>query len=175
MRQIQVQLKISNKAIYLMKMYLHKGPYIQRGRGFGSIFSSVVNRVLPALRVFKNQVARSPLMQELGASLRDNAVHGVKQLAADVLAGRNVKKHIKENIGKARNDILRTIEDSNQQQEAAVATATKRKRLPAKRRIPIKRIRKSVFQDLSDSEEVPSEDDDGGSDGGGGGDTETVG
>lgn len=137
-----------------MKMHLHKGPYIQRGHGFGSIFSSVVNRVLPALKIFKNQVAQSPLLREIGASLRDNAVQGVKQLAADALAGRDVKHNIKENIGKARSDILKKIEGGSWQE---AATTSKRKRQPARRQIPIKRIRKSVFQDLSDSEEDPAD------------------
>lgn len=157
-------------------MYLHKGPYfqrggsagrraVQRGRGLGSVFSSVFQKVLPALKIFKSHLSQSPLMREIGTSLRNHALQGVKQLAADAVAGRNVKAGINKSLEKARADIASTLEKrANEKREQAVAPkpptdaanvsrGVQRRGQPTslqRRRVPVKRIKKSVFEDVSD-------------------------
>lgn len=110
-------------------------------------------------------------MREIGSSLRDTALQGVKQVTADTLAGRNIKSSINNSISRARADIARTIEnDLDRQQGKSVAAATtvkpgvvaasakpaKKRRLVqmvARRRIPVKRMRRSVFEDLTDDDD----------------------
>jgi hypothetical protein len=104
---------------------MRRGPLLQRGRGFGSAVSSIYRDVIPALKLFGNNVAKSAIGQSIGATLKKSAIQGVKRLASDAIAGKNIKRSLVSNLSRAKNDIEKTIT------EARPAAVIKRRQQPS--------------------------------------------
>jgi hypothetical protein len=159
-------------------MYHLRTPYLQRGRGFGSFFGSVFRHAIPALKMLGGKLLGSPVVQSVGSSLRHSALQGVRQVAADAIAGRNIKQSVGNNLknfnsslSEARDLVSRAVrgaaEDGRENDAVptpALRTATttqrtpqRRRAAPIRRRAPVKRLRKSVFADDEDEEEWQDE------------------
>lgn len=155
-------------------MYVHRGPYLQRGRGLGNIFGSLFRTVLPALKTLRSYsltALKSNLVRNAGRSIASSALQGGISAVTDALDGKNVKKSLNSSLSNAKRELSRTIKES----AAAGRVVKPQKRSRSIKPPPPKRFRgastpasrrrrappvKSVFVDDID------DDDDGSSTGG---------
>ena len=83
-------------------MRFHSGPYIQRGRGVGSVFRAFAQFVLPALKAIGKNIISSPTVRKLGKAtlkgVKRTAVDAGLNIANDALAGENIIDSIKKNV-----------------------------------------------------------------------------
>jgi hypothetical protein len=77
---------------------LHRGPYVQRGRGFGSTLSAMFKGVIPAAQLMGKQVLASPLTKTVVKAAKRSARDAGLQLANDLLHGKQIKNSLKENV-----------------------------------------------------------------------------
>lgn len=93
-------------------MNYHVGPRYQRGRGLGSIFGALFRGLAPiaklGLRAGKSFIA-NPAVRQFGQSALNMARESAKNIALDVLEGRNVKDSAQEELEKARSKIASTL------------------------------------------------------------------
>ena len=85
-----------------------RGPMLQRGRGLGGIFSSLLRTLGPTVQT----IGRSSLAQGIGDNIMTAASNGGLAMIGDVLAGENVLKSAKKNflgIGDDDNDAAKTV------------------------------------------------------------------
>ena len=127
----------------------HRGPYVQRGRGFGSLFSSLFRYAVPALKTLGGKIMNSSITRNVGKTLANSAMQGGLSLAADGLAGKNVGESFSKNIEKARQDVASTL----RKEAVSRRPPAKRKRMPPPRKPVLKQAkkqgqpRKSLFED----------------------------
>ena len=130
----------------IVSMYTHRGPYVQRGQGIGNVFGSIFGKVLPSLRLFGQSVMRNPIARQIGRVLKDQAIQGVKRVAADAIAGKNIGQSFNKNLNHARNKIAKTIESAGEKAPAEVIRPpAKRKPEGVRRRLVVKKIKTGVF------------------------------
>lgn len=87
---------------------LHRGPYIQRGRGFGSTLNTMFKGVVPIMRVVGRDLYNAPLTQAVLNTAKRSALEAGLNVANDVLEGKNVKDSLKGNL----NEVNRKVTDS---------------------------------------------------------------
>ena len=129
-------------------MYLHKSrPFIQRGRGFGNLFSSIFRTVIPALKIFGAKAVNSPLIQSIGNDLKNSALENSKNFAADVIEGNNIKQSLTNRLGEfgntlttARKRIAGAIKTGLRDDKGNIHLAKTKARVPRKQ--PVKRVRR---------------------------------
>jgi hypothetical protein len=132
-----------------MIRHYHQGPFLQRGRGIGSVLSALFSNITPVLKGLGRRAVNSGLVRNLGNTLVDSAVKGGLNFATDALSGGNLKESATTNLAAAKRELAKTIKRS-------IRT---RRRPAAKRPATAKRAR-NVFDAGTDSGE---------SDNGGGG------
>lgn len=88
---------------------LHRGPFIQRGRGFGSALSSMYKSFVPALQLFGKKILASPLTQQVLQTAKRSATQAGLNVATDVLQGKKVKDSLTENISTAKQAVTDSI------------------------------------------------------------------
>ena len=118
-------------------MYIHRGAFSQRGRGLGSIFSSLIRAVIPAASKVGKAMLKSPITKELLKTAKDTAIQGGVSLAADALRGEDMSESLQQNLNMAKERMADSME-----------TAFTRKRPGNKRKKPRrggvgKRLRRS--------------------------------
>ena len=93
-------------------MNYHLGPRYQRGRGLGSIFSALFRGLAPVarlgIRAGKSLIA-NPLVRQLGQNAFDAAKASARNVAMDVIEGKNLKDSVQQELEKARNKISTTL------------------------------------------------------------------
>ena len=93
-------------------MRFHSGPRTQKGRGLGSILSALFRGLAPVakigMRMGKNLVS-SPLMQKVGATAVEAAKKSAANIAADVIAGNNMKESAQRELNAAKEKIATTL------------------------------------------------------------------
>ena len=106
------------------------GARVQRGHGFGSLFSGLLRSV-------------APLIKRGALALGKRALTTGAQIAGDVVSGQNIKKATKRRAGRALMSSLLATPPHPGKRIKRTATPTKRiKRTAARRRIsPTKRQR----------------------------------
>ena len=99
---------------------LHRGPFIQRGRGIGSTLSAVFKDVVPVVKVMGQKIADSPITQQVVKTAKRSAREAGLNIATDVLEGRDFEESLSQNVSTAK----RAVKDSLKQalQEAQVST-----------------------------------------------------
>ena len=118
----------------------------QEGEGIGSFFSSIFRKLIPFATKAAKTVAGSSLAKETGKALKETAISGITNVAADVIGGnKTLQESAAENLTKAREDISTAIKASRKRGSAKAKVKTKGNK---KRRITRKRY--SVFDDEYD-------------------------
>lgn len=86
----------------------HRKRNVQRGRGLGSILSSLFSKIAPFARTLFNigtKVVKSAPAQEVIKSAKNEALKTGIQVADDVLKGKNVKESIRSNVENAAKNV----------------------------------------------------------------------
>ena len=122
----------------------------QEGEGIGSFFSSIFKKLMPIATKAVKTVAGSSLAKETGKALKDTAVSGLTNMAADVIGGnKTIQESAAENLMKAREDISSAIKASRKRSSGSGSVKAKVKSKGNKKRKK-KRMRYSVFDDEFD-------------------------
>jgi hypothetical protein len=148
-----------------MILQYHQGPYLQRGRGVGSVLSALFRRVTPALKMMGRQVAGSKVVRDIGGTLLNSAVQGGLNFAADALNGENLKESAATSVTTAKRELAKTIRRSIPAKVRLPSAGAAKRKTSRPVRPPAKRAR-TVFDEATD--EDGDDDDDGGGDGSGG-------
>ena len=94
----------------------------QEEEGIGSFFGSIFRNLIPFA------VAGSSLVKETGKVLKDSAITGLTNVAADVIGGdKTFEESISNNLSKAREDISTAIKASRKRGSDNVKTKVKTK------------------------------------------------
>ena len=120
----------------------------QEGEGIGSFFSSIFKKLIPFATKAAKTVAGSSLAKETGKALKDSAISGLTNMAADVIGGnKTIQESAAENLTKAREDISSAIKASRKRGSGSVKAKVKTKGSKKRKK---KRMRYSVFDDEFD-------------------------
>lgn len=84
---------------------LHRGPYIQRGRGIGSSLTAMFKGVTPVLKLLGEKVRQSPVTKEILSAGKRAAI----DVATDVLQGKKMKSSISENLDTAKKAVSKSL------------------------------------------------------------------
>jgi hypothetical protein len=96
-------------------MRFHQGLDIQRGRGFGSLFSGLIRSFIPIAKAGLNagkRVLQSDYIKNLSSKALDVGKDMVKNIASDVLSGESFKKSASNEINQAKKKIGEAIKGS---------------------------------------------------------------
>jgi hypothetical protein len=124
-------------------MRFHQGVELQRGRGFGALFSGLVRTLIPIAKVglrAGKRVLQSDFAKNLGSKALDVGKDMVKNIAADVLAGESFSNSASNEVDIAKKKISEAIRGSGRK-----SRSRKRKRIqfPKKSR---KRLRFNLLE-----------------------------
>lgn len=100
-------------------MIIHRGPRIQRGRGFGNIFSSIARFLLPVARNgFKHltsgvkNIAKSSIGKGLKKAVITSGKQGAINVLSDAIAGKKVKDSVSSEVKNAKAEIAKVLRKS---------------------------------------------------------------
>jgi hypothetical protein len=96
-------------------MRFHQGIELQRGRGFGSLFSGLIRTLIPIAKVGLNagkRVLQSDYVKNLGSKALSVGKEMVKNIASDVLAGQTFKNSATNEINEAKKKLSEAIKGS---------------------------------------------------------------
>ena len=117
----------------------------QEGEGIGSFFSSIFRKLIPFAAKAAKTVAGSSLVKETGKAVRDTALSGLTDMAADVIGGKKTfQESAAENLAKAREDISTAIKASRKRGSDNVKTKGKTKGSKKRKK---RKIWSSLFDD----------------------------
>lgn len=120
----------------------------QEGEGIGSFFSSIFRKLVPFATKAAKTVAGSSLAKETGKALKESAISGITNMAADVIGGnKTLQESAAENLTKAREDISTAIKASRKRGSGNVRAKVKTK---GNKKRKITRKKYSVFDDEYD-------------------------
>ena len=121
----------------------------QEGEGIGSFFSSIFKKLIPFATKAAKTVAGSSLAQETGKALKQSAISGITNMAADVIGGnKTIQESASENLMKAREDISSAIKASGRKRPSSDNVKAKVKAKGRKKRKIKRRIKQSsIFDD----------------------------
>ena len=120
----------------------------QEGEGIGSFFSSIFRKLIPFASKAVKTVAGSSLAQETGKALKESAISGLTNIAADVIGGnKTFEESASENLSKARQDISTAIKGTRKRGSGNVKSKVKTKGNKKRKK---RRIRSSLFDDEYD-------------------------
>ena len=117
----------------------------QEGEGIGSFFSSIFRKLMPFATKAVKTVAGSSIAKETAQAVKDSAISGLTNMAADVIGGnKNFQESAAENLTKARQDIATALKASKRKSvKAKVKAKGNKKRKKTS-------MRYSVFDDEYD-------------------------
>ena len=100
----------------------------QEGEGIGSFFSSIFRNIVPFATKAVKKIASSSLAKETGKALKERAITGLTNVAADVIGGdKTFEESVSNNLSKAREDISTAIKASRKRGSDNVKTKVKTK------------------------------------------------
>lgn len=116
-------------------MLIHRGRYIQSGRGLGSIFSSLVRRVIPVVKSIGRSIISSPATKNIISSVKDSAINAGLNMASDVVSGENVKESFHKNLASVGENLGDSIKSelSNLKRKSSKVKPAKKRKLPRKK------------------------------------------
>ena len=83
----------------------HRGPYVQRGRGFGSTLGSMFKGIVPAMKLWGQRVYDSPHTKSILETAKNSALEAGLNVAQDTLSGKNVKESVRGNVTAAKRKV----------------------------------------------------------------------
>ena len=117
----------------------------QEREGIGSFLSSIFRKLIPFATKAAKTVAGSSLAKETGKALKESAITGLTNVAADVIGGdKTFEESVSNNLSKAREDISTAIKASRKRGSDNVKTKVKTKGSKKRKK---RRIRSSLFDD----------------------------
>lgn len=129
---------------------IHRGPYIQRGRGLGNIFASFFRAVLPAMKNVGKSVLKSSLTKDVLKTAREGALNAGINLMADTITGDNVVDNLKRNVAITRQEVGNKVRTyANKNNRSKIGVKKKRNSVNTNRSRLAKRARK--INDIFDS------------------------
>lgn len=123
-------------------MNFHRGKYLQRGRGIGSVLASFFNTVLPVAKSIGQSIINSPLTKQVLTTAKNSAIDAGLNIAADALSGENIGRTVKKNLAQAGENIGQTIRAPKRRAEPTPTKKLKKKRTPAPKKVVTKRRKK---------------------------------
>ena len=96
-------------------MIVHRGDRFQRGRGFGSFFASVFRTLRPLVSMGLStgkKILTSDAAKSIGRTALDIGKSAAKNVAVDVLTGKNVKESVDKELEVAKDKIAKKISGS---------------------------------------------------------------
>lgn len=108
-------------------MRFHQGSELQRGRGFGALFSGLMRSFIPIAKAglkAGKRVLQSDFAKSLGSKALDVGKDMVKNIAADVLAGESFSNAASNEVDVAKKKISEAIRGSGRR-----SRSRKRKRI----------------------------------------------
>lgn len=88
---------------------LHRGQYIQRGRGIGSTLSSFFRGVLPAMKVMGRKILSSPITKQVLDVAKNSAVEAGFDVTKDVLEGKKIKDSLVNRVTTAKKAVTTSL------------------------------------------------------------------
>jgi hypothetical protein len=88
---------------------LHRGPYIQRGRGIGSSLTAMFKGAIPALKLFGEKIIQSPVTKEIVKTAKRSALDAGLNVASDLLKGKKIKQSVSENVDTAKKAVTNSL------------------------------------------------------------------
>jgi len=111
-----------------IKMRFHQGAELQRGRGFGSLFSGLFRSFMPIAKVGINagkRILQSDYMKSLGSKALDVGKDMVKNIAANVIAGDSISNAASNEMNIAKKKIGEAIRGSGSRKRKRKLTMIK--------------------------------------------------
>lgn len=105
-------------------MRFHQGVELQRGRGFGSLFSGLIRSFIPIAKAGLNagkRVLQSDFARNLSSKALDVGKDMVKNIAADVISGESFSKSISGQADIAKKKISEAIRGSGKRKRKNVS------------------------------------------------------
>lgn len=131
-------------------MYIHRGPFIQRGRGIGSLLGSLFRGIVPALKALGTSLLSSPVTKAIGNTAKDAAIETGIKMAADAIEGKNMKQSLDENLLKARKRVAESIRKSSEDKQINQKLLKKSKKVSVKSKKRVNRRKKTdIFNDVA--------------------------
>jgi len=96
-------------------MRFHQGAELQRGRGFGALFSGLLRTLMPIAKVGLSagkRVLQSDFVKNLGSKALDIGKDMAKNIAADVLSGESFSQSAMNEVDVAKKKIGEAIRGS---------------------------------------------------------------
>lgn len=101
-------------------MYFHQGADFQRGRGFGSLFSGLFRSLVPIAKAGANlgrRVVNSDFVKNLSSQALNAGKDMVKNIAADVLTGKNFSESAENELNIAKKKVGEAIRGSGRKRK----------------------------------------------------------
>lgn len=96
-------------------MNFHAGARYQKGRGLGSLFSGLLRGFMPVLNMGVSagkKMLQSDLGKNITGALAETGKSAIKNIAADLLEGKNVSNTTQEELNNARKKLASTLRGS---------------------------------------------------------------
>ena len=107
----------------------HTGKRLQRGRGIGSIFGSILRSIVPiGKKILTSNVTKS-IAKSIGSSLKDAAI----DTALDVVEGRNLKESAQERLNETRGKIAKVIRSKTKKPKVKRHNNSKQQKINGKK------------------------------------------
>jgi hypothetical protein len=103
-------------------MNFHAGARYQRGRGLGSIFGGLMRGFMPVLSKglsFGKKIIGSDIAKNIGGTLLESGTRAAKNLAADLLEGKDVRMSAQDELNEAKKKIASTLRGSGRKRKNA--------------------------------------------------------
>lgn len=118
-------------------MLIHRGERFQSGRGIGSLFSGIIRGLKPLFSMGLSagkKLLTSETAKKLGSSVLDIGKEAAKNLAVDLLEGRNLNESLDKEMQSAKSQIASKIKG-----------AGKRRKKSSCKGVPLKKLRYSLL------------------------------
>jgi len=121
-------------------MNFHSGLRYQRGRGFGSLFAGLMRGFAPLARLGLSagkKLLSSDIVKNVANTALESGKQALKNLSADIIAGKDISNTAQEELLDARQKIAKTLRGSG----------NKRRRKPLKSALKKQRLRYNLLED----------------------------
>ena len=102
----------------MLRMNIHRGPFIQRGRGLGSLLSSLFKSVIPVASRVGKKIISSPITSNALKATKDAAIEGGLQIAVDALKGKSMEETMQHQLESAKKKVSKALEKGIKQRKA---------------------------------------------------------
>lgn len=101
-------------------MLIHKGERFQSGRGIGSFVSGLFRRLKPLVSMGLStgkKILNSQIVKDIGSTALDLGKDALKNVAVDILEGKNVGESLNKELDSAKSKIANTIRGSGRKRK----------------------------------------------------------